>query len=374
MWSGSTPVSPEEKAAAKAEKIASRSSIADAKKQLNDRLSTLKDNSAKEDYEPAKELLRTGLDWLKAHPNASPDDIGDYMTILTEKPLLQNLKTRQVMYMIAAGVEDFVKKRLKQLEDKEQSKNVIPPATPTIKVPNVKELSGVDIKGASRNLLTSTQTLTAPSTKILPTAKKIAQPILDYKQAVVTWLEAGRMTLMDTDYKDKLTQIQTDLKGTDENSDPFQLKIFMDDKALQDLVLKDIADANTFDGWRMTKTIFKYIGISLGILALVFCMFLGASYAANLNYYRSFAFRLFYVIYGALFFLIVLPYEWIYRNWWLGEPLQKLGYIPLFEFDINYILNTMIGSYFLVFFHTFKDSDDFNRYLSADYDYFRTTK
>ena len=378
MLSGLESKSPEEKAAEKAEmkanKQASRTSITQAKKEINDRLSSLRDNSSKEDYESAKESLRTGLDWLNAHPNASPDEVTDYMETLLKGPLLQNLKTRQVMYMVAVGVEDFIKKRLQQITEKENPKSVIPPATPTVKVPDVKELSGVDVKGASRNLLKSTKTLIAPSTKILPMAKKIAQPILDYKQAVVAWLDSGRTTLIETDYKEKLTQIQTDIKGSNETPDPFQLKIFMDDKALQDLVLKDIADANTFDGWRMTKTILKYIGISLGILALVFFMFLGASYAANLNYYRSFTFRLFYVIYGALFCLIVLPYEWIYRNWWLGKPLQKLGYIPLFEFDMNYILNTMIGTYFLIFFHTFKDSNEFNTYLSGNYDYFRTTK
>ena len=374
MWSGSTPVTPEDKAAAKADKQASRNSIMDAKKQLNDRLSTLKDTCAKEDYESAKEVLRTGLDWLKAHPTASPDDVTDYITNLTGGPLLQNLKTRQVMYMVAAGVEDFVKKRLQQITEKENPKSVIPPPTPTINVPDVKDLSGVDVKGASRNLLTSANTLRAPSTKILATAKKIAQPILDYKQAIVSWLDSGRMTLIETDYKEKLTQVQEDVKGTNETPDPFQLKIFMDDKALHDVVLKDIADANTFDGWRMTKTILTYVGISLVIFVAVFLMFLGASYATNLNYYRSIEFKLFYIIYGALFCLIVLPYEWIYRNWWLGKPLEKFGYIPLFEFDMNYILDTIIGTYVLVFFHDFKNSNNFNTYLNGNYDYFRTTK
>lgn len=378
MWSGSESKSPEEKAAEKAEmkanKQASRTSITQAKKEINDRLSTLKDTCAKEDYESAKQLLRTGLDWLKSRPDASPDDVTDYMETLLKGPLLQNLKTRQVMYMVAAGVEDFVKKRLQQITEKENPKSVIPSATPTINVPNVKDLSGVDVKGASRNLLTSANTLRAPSTKILATAKKIAQPILDYKQAIVSWLDSGRMTLIETDYKEKLAQVQEDVKGTNETPDPFQLKIFMDDKALHDIVLKDIADANTFDGWRMTKTIFTYIGIFLAIFVLVFFMFLGASYATNLNYYRSFEFKLFYILYGAMFCLIVLPYEWFYRNWWLGKPLEKFGYIPLFEFDMNYILDTMIGTYVLVFFHDFKDSNNFNTYLNGNYDYFRTTK
>jgi hypothetical protein len=284
MFSSPTP---EQKAAAAADRAASRGTIEDAKKTITTALNSLKVDSAKEDYEPAKKLYKDGLDWLKAHPTASPDDIKDYMTNLTSAPLLQSLRFRGTYYMYLNIVQNQLDRRMKELEEKNPS--------------------------------------------LLPAAKELADPAIAYRDTIKSWLEQGRMTLLPDDYKDKTNEIQEKTIGLDGKEDHFQINAFFDNKQLQSIVVSKQAEENTINIPRLLGKIAKYLGIALLLVILCWGGFLGACYSTNLNLYRSFEFRLFYAIYGALFWIFVVPYELVYRKWWLGETAELHGYIPLVE-------------------------------------------
>jgi len=142
----------------------------------------------------------------------------------------------------------------------------------------------------------------------------------------------GQMTLLPQDYEDKATDVREAILGNDGKGDVFKTNIFRDDKQLRvEVVTKQVED-NQINITRLIGKIITYIGIALCILLFFWGGFLGASYSTNLNIYRSFEFRFFYAIYGALFWIIVVPYELLYKQWWLGEAVLPMhGYIPLFD-------------------------------------------
>jgi hypothetical protein len=288
----STKLSPEEKAAAAADKKASRDAITGQKSVINNALGQLKGLTAKEDYEPARKLLKDGLDWLKAHPTAEPDDIIDYMNTIYTSPFILSFRHRAMFYMYANMVQTELDKRLKILKEK--------------------------------------------NPELVPAAKEIIDPIIAYKNEVVNWLENGRMKLQPDDYTDKGDEIKEKVSGPDGKTDVFGVKVLMNDKELKPALVEKIiekqVEKNTFNKYRLLFTITKYVGIAIiGMIAIAIGV-TGAMYATNLNRYRSFAFRLFYAFYGSLFFFIVIPYEWIYRRWWLAESELKMdGIVPLFD-------------------------------------------
>jgi len=288
MFSSPTP---EQKAAAVADRAASRGSIEDAKKTITRGLDTLKGESAKEDYEPAKKLYKDGLDWLKAHPTSSPDDIKDYMTNLTSAPLLQSLRTRGLYYMYLNIFQENLDRRMKELEEKKSP--------------------------------------------LLPVAKELADPAIAYRDTIKSWLEKGQLTLLPDDYEDKAKEIKETMTGSNEKEDHFQIRAFLDDKQLQTIVVTKQAEDNQINIPRLIGTITKYLGIALLLVILCWGGFLGACYSTNLNIYRSFEFRLYYAIYGALFWIFVVPYELVYQKWWLGKKAELHGYIPLVEGPIT---------------------------------------
>jgi hypothetical protein len=92
---------------------------------------------------------------------------------------------------------------------------------------------------------------------------------------------------------------------------------------------------NTFSLSRLLKDILKHVSGYLLIFLLITGMLLGASLSTNLNLYKNWAFRLLYAVYGALFFLIVIPYVLIYRWAINGRRPQFYSLIPLFPYHWN---------------------------------------
>ena len=278
---------PEEKAAVVADKTATRNSIESAKETINKALANLKNAAAKEDYASAKTIYKNGLDWLKAHPTSSPDDVKDYMTNLTSSPLLQSLFQRAMFYMYAGVATKFIKERHDYIKEK--------------------------------------------NPKLEQTFIKLSDPLLKQKDIVLNWMDQGRLTLLPDDYKNKGDDLKELFTGLDGKEDLYNLKAIMDEKELEKVQITENLEDNTINIPRLIGKIASITGIILGVVLLLWGGFLGACYSTNLNIYRSFNFRVFYAIYGALFWAFVVPYELIYKKWWLSEPLKMHGYIPLFD-------------------------------------------
>jgi hypothetical protein len=280
---GSPPQSPEDR-------TASRNAINGWKSMIHNTLSNLRPAVAKEDYDPAKQFLRDGLSWLKANPTTSADDIGDYMNDqFFQSPFIQSIQVRKTYYTLAATVTTELNNRLMYLQN------------------NHPEL--------------------------VSSAQDLITPITDYRDEILAWLENGRMTLTPDDYNDKTDDIKEKAFGADGTEDNFNLKILMDDKKLTPVLIQqavdDQADANTFSITRLLKKIVAYVTTGLLCVLFVWGFFLGACYSTNENIGREFPYRVFYAIYGALFWLIVVPYELLYKKWWLNKPTELHGYIPL---------------------------------------------
>ena len=288
----STKLTPEEKAAAAADKKASRDAITAQRSVINNALPGLKDIVAKEDYEPARKLLKDALDWLKANPTKDPDDITDYMNNIYTSPFILSLRPRAMFYMYANIVQTELDKRLITLKEK--------------------------------------------NPELLPAAKEIIDPIIAYKNEIVNWLENGRMKLQPDDYTDKGDEIKEKVSGPDGKTDVFGVKVLMNDKELKPALVEKIiekqAEESTFSITRLLTKIAIYVGIAFLIFLLIVISITGAMYATNINRKKSFLFRMLYAFYGSLFWFIVVPYQSIYRQWWLGEPKLKMdGIIPLFD-------------------------------------------
>jgi hypothetical protein len=78
-----------------------------------------------------------------------------------------------------------------------------------------------------------------------------------------------------------------------------------------------------------------YVGGYLGLALIFIGVLLGASLASNLNVYRNWTFRLFYALYGALFFFVVIPYSLFYRWLLLGKRPKFYALIPLVPYHWN---------------------------------------
>ena len=92
---------------------------------------------------------------------------------------------------------------------------------------------------------------------------------------------------------------------------------------------------STFSIFRLIGTI---AGTFFGIL-FIFCLFflaiLGASLATNLNLYHSAPYRIFYAIYGFLFFFLVIPYVLGYRWFWKGKRPKFYSLIPMIPYHLD---------------------------------------
>lgn len=295
----------EERAADRADRAASRDAINTTRTSIQSILKDLKNTSAKEDYPVLQKMFKDMLDWLKAHPTTNQDDINDYTTNNIQlNPLYQSIQVR---------------KQWSDLFDKFQT-------TTNDRMSYLKQ----------------------SHPELLASAQELLTPMVAYRDQLFVWFMNGQMTLLPQDYEDKAVDVREAVLGNDGKGDLFKTQVFMDDTQLQAEVVTKQAEDNQINIPRLIGKIVKYVGIALLVLLLCWGGFLGASYSTNLNIYRSFEFRLYYAIYGALFWIFVVPYELIYRKWWLGEAaLQMHGYIPLIEGPLTHW--SWIGKTFFFF-------------------------
>jgi len=284
---GSKPT-PEERAANKADRAASRQAITNTRNGLQAALKTIKKTTAKEDYPVIQKIAQDMLDWLKANPATNQDDINDYSAnMIQQNPLIQSMQIRKQWEDGFRFFAAFTDERIKTISKK----------TP----------------------------------KLLNTANEILAPMLAYRDTLLTWFKNGQKTLLPQEYEDKSVEIKEATTGESGKEDKFKFQVFFDDKKLQEEQNAQNLDNNKINIPRLIK---KIVTITMTIILIVIFLwgfFLGAVYSTNLNIYRSFEFRLFYAIFGAIFFIFVVPYGWIYKKWWLGESLKLHGYIPLID-------------------------------------------
>ena len=288
---GSKPT-PEERAANKADRAASREAINNTRNGLHSALKIIKKTSAKEDYPVIQKIARDMLDWLKANPATNQDDINDYSTnMIQQNPLIQSMGIRKQWEDTFTMFEKITNLRIKYITEKHP--------------------------------------------ELLASANELLTPMVAYRDTLLTWFKGGQLKFLPQDYEDKIVEIKEAVSGVDGKDDKFQTQIFMDDTKLQKEQIETTIEDNKINIPRLIKRIVSITGIIILVLLIGWGFFLGASYSTNLNIYRSFNFRVFYAIYGACFWLFVVPYEWIYKKWWLGEPLKMHGYIPLFDGPIE---------------------------------------
>jgi len=278
----------EEKAAERADRSASRNAINNTRNGIQFALTILKKHTAKEDYPVIQKLFKDMLDWLKANPATNQDDINDYSTnTIQQNPLIQSMGIRKQWEDAFTMFENFTTERIKYITKK--------------------------------------------NPKLLNNANEILAPMLTYRDALLSWFKNGQTRLLPQDYEDKMVEIREDTTGASGKEDKFKVQIFMDDNKLKEEQAAQQLDNNKINIPRLIK---KIVVITMTIILIVIFLwgaFLGAVYSTNMNIYRSFNFRLFYAIYGAFFWIFVVSYGWIYKKWWLGEPLKLHGYIPLMD-------------------------------------------
>ena len=90
-------------------------------------------------------------------------------------------------------------------------------------------------------------------------------------------------------------------------------------------------ERSTFSISRLIGRIFGYTFTTVLIVGCIALACIGASYATNLNVYRPLPQRIFYAIYGFAFWIPVVIYCGLYREWWLQKPSIRYGSLPLFD-------------------------------------------
>ena len=114
-----------------------------------------------------------------------------------------------------------------------------------------------------------------------------------------------------------------------------------DTKAEADAKAKAETDAaeresrSKFSASRMAGTVLSTIGQILLVFALFAGGIFGASLATNLNVYKSWPYRILYMIYGFLFFPITIIYVLGYRWFWQGKRPVFYSLIPLLPYHID---------------------------------------
>ena len=99
---------------------------------------------------------------------------------------------------------------------------------------------------------------------------------------------------------------------------------------------KEEQERSTFSLGRLVSRIFGYMFTVVLILGCIALACAGASYATNLNVYQPLPQRIFYAIYGFAFWIPVVLYSGVYREWWLQKPVIKYAALPLFDQPFEY--------------------------------------
>jgi hypothetical protein len=117
--------------------------------------------------------------------------------------------------------------------------------------------------------------------------------------------------------------------------------------------MADAEERKTFSVKRLINRVLKITSSVLGVFLLIALGLFGASLATNLNVYRGWPYRLLYMVYGAVFFLIVIPYVLLWR--WLYQHKRPRFYalIPLISTPIQNPLLATLLSWF-----TFEPDDE----------------
>jgi hypothetical protein len=278
---------PEERAADREERNESRTAINNARTTIHALLSNLKD-AAPEDHDAMRKLYQNVLDWLKANPTVLAPDIEDYFSNnVSVSPLYQSILIRKNVSDVFKMFKTQTEARIKYLTDKRP--------------------------------------------ELLDMANDLLAPMNAYRDTLYTWFKNAQLTLLPQDYEDKISEVKEAVVGSDGKGDIFDGATFIDDAKLQKKVIEKQAEDSQINIQRLISKIVSITITFLSIALVGWGAFLGASYSTNLNIYRSFWYRVFYAFYGALFCFIVVPYEIIYKKWWLKIQLPLYGYIPLFE-------------------------------------------
>jgi len=105
----------------------------------------------------------------------------------------------------------------------------------------------------------------------------------------------------------------------------------------------DKANDNFDLGSLILKTI-SYMITVLFFLLVFFFLSLGASMAVNLNVHKPLPYKIFYMIYGFLFGLVVVPYVLLYRWFWLKKKPEYYSFMPLMpRFFVNPYVQFLLG-------------------------------
>ena len=103
-------------------------------------------------------------------------------------------------------------------------------------------------------------------------------------------------------------------------------------------------ERSSFSLIRLLSRIFGYMFTVVLILGSIALACTGASYATNLNVYRPLPQRVFYAIYGFAFWIPVVLYSGVYREWWLQKSSIKYAPLPIFDQPFEYpIMQQLFG-------------------------------
>lgn len=87
---------------------------------------------------------------------------------------------------------------------------------------------------------------------------------------------------------------------------------------------REDAERNTFSVKRMLKRALTVTNSVLTTFLIVALGIFGASLATNINVYKPFPYRILYLIYGFVFFFVVIPYVLLWR--WLYQKKRPRFY------------------------------------------------
>jgi len=131
-------------------------------------------------------------------------------------------------------------------------------------------------------------------------------------------------------------------KAEQETANKEQAEKEAKEAVMKEAAAKTEAERSTFSIYRLLSRIVGYMFAVVLILGCIALACVGASYATNLNVYRPLPQRIFYAIYGFAFWIPVVLYSGIYREWWLQKPSIKYGPLPLFDQPFEYPLLQML--------------------------------
>jgi len=101
-------------------------------------------------------------------------------------------------------------------------------------------------------------------------------------------------------------------------------------------------DMNKFSVNRLFKRAADVTLKIVKVFVLIALILFGASLATNLNVYRDLPYRIFYAIYGGVFFFVVIPYVLLWRWAYQGKRPKFYGLLPIIDFELtNPILATL---------------------------------